>query len=607
MITKKQIGSLMVVVLLLAGCTPKVVPETKMNTQYTTKEPVTDNKFIIYQIMVRLFGNKNTTNKYYGSRDENGVGKFNDITDKALSEIKALGVSHVWYTGVIEHATMTDYSAYGIKPDDPDIVKGIAGSPYAIKDYYDVDPDLAVDVKNRMMEFEALVRRTHQYKLKVIIDFVPNHVARTYNSDAKPTGVMDFGANDDKNKAFSPQNDFYYIPGQPFVVPAGTNAGGDAFTSPLKDGRFDENPAKATGNDVFSATPSLNDWSETIKLNYGVDYLDHRKKYFDPIPPVWEKMRDILIFWAKKDVDGFRCDMAEMVPVEFWNWVIPAVKKVNPDIVFIAEAYNPQEYRKYFTTGQFDFLYDKVGLYDGLKRLIRDEPNGHVKDITYVWSQESRDFSSRMVRFLENHDEERIASAGFAGNPWLAKPAMVISATLSSGPVMIYFGQEVGEPGKGNEGFGGEDNRTTIFDYWGVPEHQKWMNNGQFDGGSLSEDQKNLRAFYQKLLTTSANNEAIRSGKFYELANLPGFSHKQYAYLRFTDKQRVLVVANFDRNQELKSTIHLPQELYEVLQISGRKSVNFRNLLTGGSFFITDIQAGIPINVLPSDAWLLEF
>ncbi|WP_233507508.1 alpha-amylase family protein [Adhaeribacter pallidiroseus] len=578
-----------------------------MNTQYTTEEPVKDNKFIIYQIMVRLFGNQNTTNKHYGTRDENGVGKFNDITDKALSEIKALGTSHVWYTGVIEHATMTDYSAYNIKPDDPDIVKGIAGSPYAIKDYYDVDPDLAVDVKNRMTEFVALIRRTHQHQLKVIIDFVPNHVARTYNSDAKPTGVVDFGTNDDKTKAFSPQNDFYYIPGQPFVVPAGTNAGGEAFTSPLKDNRFDENPAKATGNDVFSATPSLNDWSETIKLNYGVDYQDHRKTYFDPVPPVWEKMRDILVFWAKKDVDGFRCDMAEMVPVEFWNWVIPAVKKVNPNIIFIAEAYNPQEYQKYFTTGQFDFLYDKVGLYDGLKRLIRDEPNGHVKDITYVWSQESRGFSSRMVRFLENHDEERIASAGFAGNPWLAKPAMVVAATLSSGPVMIYFGQEVGEPGKGNEGFGGEDNRTTIFDYWGVPEHQKWMNNGRFDGGGLSENQQNLRAFYQKLLTTVASNRVIREGKFYELAHLPEFSHKQYAYLRFTDKQRVLVIANFDRNQDLNTRIHLPQELLQTLQVSDKKSVIFKNLLTGGSFFITDIQAGIPVHVLPSDAWLLEF
>ncbi|MDQ3291368.1 MAG: alpha-amylase family glycosyl hydrolase, partial [Bacteroidota bacterium] len=285
-----------------------------MNSQKTTEEPVIDNKFIIYQLMVRLFGNQNTTNKHYGSRDENGVGKFNDITDKALGEIQSLSVSHIWYTGVIEHATMTDYSAYGIKPDDPDVVKGIAGSPYAIKDYYDVNPDLAVEVPNRMAEFDALVRRTHQHKLKVIIDFVPNHVARTYNSDAKPAGIVDFGTTDDKTKAFSPKNDFYYIPGKPFIAPAGINAGGDFFKSPLKDGKFDENPAKATGNDVFSASPSLNDWFETIKLNYGVDYLDHRRTYFDPVPPVWEKMRDILVFWAKKEVDGFRCDMAEMVP-----------------------------------------------------------------------------------------------------------------------------------------------------------------------------------------------------------------------------------------------------------------------------------------------------
>ena len=595
------------VALLTGGCTPKTVPQTNMNPQNTTTEPVQDNKFVIYQMMVRLFGNQNTTNKHYGSRDENGVGKFNDIDDKALSELKKLGASHIWYTGVLEHATMTDYSSFGIKSDDPDIVKGRAGSPYAIKDYYDVAPDLAENVKNRLTEFEALVKRTHQHNLKVIIDFVPNHVARTYNSDAKPAGVVDFGANDDKSKAFSPTNDFYYIPGQPFVVPPGTNAGGSEFSSPLKDGKFDENPAKATGNNVFSATPSLNDWSETIKLNYGVDYQHNNQPHFEPMPPVWLKMRDILMFWAKKDVDGFRCDMAEMVPVEFWNWVIPAVKQVNPNIIFIAEAYNPQEYQKYFTTGKFDFLYDKVGLYDGLKRLIRDEPNGHVRDITHVWSQESRGFSSRMVRFLENHDEERIASAGFAGNPWLAKPAMVISATLASGPVMVYFGQEVGEPGKGNEGFGGEDNRTTIFDYWGVPEHQRWLNNGRFDGGKLSEDQKNLRAFYQQLLNVSAQNKAIRSGKFYELANLPGFNHKQYAYLRFTDQERVLVVANFDRNQALQTTIQLPAEILAMLPDSGKKGVTFKNLLTGSSFYVTDLQAGIPVNVLSSDAWLLAF
>jgi glycosidase len=524
-----------------------------MGTDNTSNEAVHDNKLIIYQMLVRLFGNQNSTNKPHGSKEENGVGKFADVTDKALEALKELGISHVWYTGVLEHATMTDYSAYGIPLDDPDVVKGRAGSPYAIKDYYDVDPDLALEVPNRMAEFQALVDRTHRHGLKVLIDFVPNHVARTYHSDARPPGVRDFGQDDDKTRAFDPRNDFYYIPNTPFKVPYGTNAGGDGFRHPLKDYHFDEYPAKATGNNVFSATPSLDDWYETIKLNYGVDYQQLRT-WFQPLPPVWTKMRDILAFWAHKQVDGFRCDMAEMVPVEFWNWVIPEIKKVNPDIIFIAEAYNPGEYAKFFTTGRFDFLYDKVGLYDGLKPLIRDEPHSHVGRITYVWKEESRGFSSRMVRFLENHDEERIASAGFAGNPWYAKPGMVVSATLSSGPVMIYFGQEVGEPARGAEGFSGEDNRTSIFDYWGVPEHQKWMNGGRFDGGRLTEDQLQLRAFYKTLLQMTAQNQAIRAGQFYELNHLSGFSHKQYAYLRFTRQHRVLVVANFDRYHTLHTS-----------------------------------------------------
>ncbi|HSU51797.1 MAG TPA: alpha-amylase family glycosyl hydrolase, partial [Segetibacter sp.] len=377
--SKGLIALIALITLFTTNAKSQKLVSNKMIADQTTEETIVDNKLIIYQMMVRLFGNKNTTNKFYGSKEENGVGKFNDITDKALDELKKLGISHVWYTGVIEHATMTDYTAFGIKYDDPDIVKGKAGSPYAVKDYYDVDPDLAVDVKNRMEEYKALIKRTHAHGLKVIMDFVPNHVARTYNSDAKPAGVQDFGENDDKTKAFSPLNDFYYIPSQPFIVPQDVDAGGPDFHHPMKDRKFDENPAKATGNDVFAAKPGINDWFETIKLNYGVDYQGNRKTYFNPIPPVWAKMRDILIYWAKKNVDGFRCDVAEMVPVEFWNWVIPQVKKVNQKIIFIGEAYDPKKYSNYLTEGQFDFLYDKVGLYDALKRLIKDEPNADVK------------------------------------------------------------------------------------------------------------------------------------------------------------------------------------------------------------------------------------
>lgn len=571
---------------------------------HSNKEKVTDNKLVIYQMMVRLFGNKNQTNKHYGSIEENGSGKFNDITDVALEKLKDLGISHVWYTGVIEHATMTDYTSMGIKMDDPDVVKGRAGSPYAIKDYYDVDPDLAVDVPNRLKEFDELVARTHSKGLKVIIDFVPNHVARHYVSDAGPADKRDFGADDNISKAFHPGNDYYYIAGKNFKVPEGVNAGGDSFHHPLKDGRYDEYPAKVTGNNVFSEAPGINDWFETVKLNYGIDY-QNKQNHFNPIPPVWLKMRDILLYWTNKKVDGFRCDMAEEVPVEFWSWVIPEIKKVNPQMVFIAEAYNSQKYASFLTTGQFDYLYDKVGLYDGLKKLIKNESHADVKDITHVWNVESRGFSSKMLRFLENHDEERIASSAFAGNAWYAKPAMVVSATLASGPVMIYFGQESGEPGKGNAGFSGENNRTTIFDYWGVPEHQKWMNNGAFDGKGLNEDQHYLRGFYRTLLNFVASDEAIRKGEFAELPHQHNFSNRQYAYLRFTENKRVLVVANFERHKVLHTKIQLPADLLE--KIDRRGDVQFKEILTNKTFTVSDLAAGIPVNVATTDAWILTF
>jgi len=566
------------------------------------------HKLIIYQLLPRYFGNTKTLNKYYGSIDENGSGKFNDISDKALQEIKKMGFTHVWFTGVIEHATMTDYSAYGIKADDPDIVKGRAGSPYAIKDYYDVDPDLAVNVKNRMVEYQALIDRTHKNGLKVIMDLVPNHVARTYASDVKPAGVRDFGQDDDKSKAFDPKNDFYYMPGQPFVVPAGYNPGGDEFKSPLKDGHFDENPARATGNDVFSAAPSINDWFETMKLNYGVDYQHGRTPHFDPIPPLWNKIYDILKFWSAKGVDGFRCDMVEMVPFEFWGWVIPKLKTEHPDLIFIGEAYNSALYSQYINTGKFDYLYDKVGLYDAIRRLTCNDHKATTWDINQVWNNDSKGIDEHMLRFMENHDEQRIASSQFAGDPWLAVPGMIVTATLSTGPVMIYNGQEVGEPAKGREGFSGDDGRTSIFDYWGVPEQQKWMNGGKFDGGQLSDDQKKLRGFYSTLLNVVRNNEALSAGNFWELmlANekQPGFDQHLYIFLRYTDKQRILVITNFNRS-ESNIQVKLPDDLLRHLNLSGKKE--FTDLLSGNKFNTDNIEEGIQVTLPASSGVLLDF
>lgn len=569
------------------------------SSSFAQKHPkMNDKQIVIYQLLPRLFGNKNTANIPYGTIEQNGSGKFNDITDKALDGIKELHANYVWYTGAIAHASLTDYSAYGIKVDDADVVKGRAGSPYAIRDYYDVDPDLAVDVKNRMKEFEALIKRTHAKNLKVLIDFVPNHVARSYHSYAKPKGVIDFGAQDEVTKAFSVKNDFYYIPGQTLMVPA---SGQKTPLSELQDNKFEENPAKATGNNVFSAQPKYDDWYETIKLNYGVDYQKGGKTYFDPIPPVWLKMRDILTYWTRKGVDGFRCDMAEMVPIAFWNWVIPQIKKVNPDLIFLGEAYNPKVYKQYLEEGKFDYLYDKVGLYDGLKKLIRNEPTADVAAIKYVWQVESAGFSKNMLRFLENHDEERIASAGFAGKAELALPAMVVSATLGAGPVMLYFGQEVGEPGKGQEGFGGDDNRTTIFDYWGVPNHQKWMNGGLFDGHKLNAAQQNLRTYYKQLLKVTSTSDAVVNGEIYEVPLTGNMNNRMYAFIRYSDKQRLLVVANFDRTQTLTANIEIPDEILKV-----KSSSPVTELLTDKKL---NIPAGtsIPVTLTPVSAQVIAF
>jgi glycosidase len=516
------------------------------------------DKLVVYQIFTRLFGNENSTNKVYGTIDENGCGKFNDITDVALKALKSFGVSHVWYTGVIEHATLTDYSSFGIAADHPLIVKGIAGSPYAVKDYYDVDPDLAVDVTRRMEEFEALVERTHAENLRVIIDFIPNHVARQYHSDVRPEGVKDFGEDDDVSVAFDPHNNFYYIPSQDFIVPEGHKPPVPVLAP------YHERPAKATGNDVFWAQPSQYDWYETIKLNYGVDYLNHRNTHFDPIPSTWRKMYDILAYWTGKGVDGFRCDMAEMVPVEFWGWVIPEIKKLNPGIIFIAEIYNSYEYHSFIKTGQFTYLYDKVGLYNSLRKLV--EGFGTAEEITRLWQQESGDISNNMLRFLENHDEQRISSRYFAGDPWAAIPAITLSASLHTGPFMLYFGQEIGVNAEVEEGFQSNDGRTTIFDYWGVTEFQAWVNGGKFDGGKLTDSQRQLRAFYERLNHFITENEAVYAGQFYDLqyVNIDGQSPdydktRLYTYVRYTENQRLLFIYNFDRTRDFNTSVRIPE------------------------------------------------
>ena len=546
------------------------------------------SKIIIYQVFTRLYGNKNTTRKEDGTLAENGCGKLNDFTPTALKKIRTMGVSHIWYTGVIRHATQTDYSAYGIPRQHPAVVKGKAGSPYAITDYYDIDPDLAVDVPNRMAEFEALIDRSHKAGLKVIIDFVPNHVARQYHSICAPEGVKDLGEEDNQQNGFDPQNNFYYCPGQRFTPYL------DLYHGEAEP--YIEEPAKATGNDCFHNAPGMNDWYETVKLNYGLDYYAGRIGHFNPIPNTWDKMTEILLFWAAKGVDGFRCDMAEMVPAAFWHWATDKVKYRYPDVVFIGEVYNPAEYRNYLGAG-FDYLYDKVGMYDTVRDVMCGRQSAHA--ITGAW-QATDDIRQHMLYFLENHDEQRIASQFFAGDARRGVPGLVVSALLQQNPLMIYFGQEYGERGMDKEGFSGNDGRTTIFDYWSVPSVVRAVK------GKSTADEKKLYDIYNKVMHIAASEKAVSQGQMFDLMYVNGHYHRQYIFLRKAGAEVLLVVSNFD-DSTAAVNVTIPAHAFDFLSIKEKNAVA-TDLLTGSQFKITlKRDSEIPLVVDQLSAIVLKF
>lgn len=530
-------------------------------------------KLVIYQVFTRTFGNKNLTRKENGTLAENGVGKMNDFDESVLRRIHDFGVTHLWYTGVIRHATCTDYSSFGIPCQNPRVVKGRAGSPYAITDYYDIDPDIAVNVNERMAEFEALISRTHDEGLKMLIDFVPNHVARQYKSIAKPQGVSDLGEDDDLGKHFDPQNNFYYCPGEALDL---SGVAENEYANGAEP--YHEYPAKCTGNDRFDSHPQQNDWYETVKLNYGVDYCDAggRSYHYHPIPSTWKKMTEILLFWAAKGIDGFRCDMAEMVPHEFWSYATQQVKERYPDVIFIGEVYDPNQYRMYVESG-FDYLYDKVGMYDCIRGVICDERP--ASSITHEWQQVD-DIRDHMLYFLENHDEQRIASDFFAGTPWKGVPGMIVSALLQQNPVMVYAGQEFGERGMDKEGFSGRDGRSTIFDYWTSEAIYK----GFFNHEELTTDEKRLSLVYQGLLRFCNREKAVREGLTFDLMYVNNQSYqfnprKQFAFLRKADDEVLLVVANFDQKR-VQINVTIPAHAYDFLGLPERE-VEMTDLLSG--------------------------
>ena len=547
-------------------------------------------KAIIYQIFTRLFGNTNTTRKHNGTLTDNGCGKLNAFTPAVLRRIKELGATHVWYTGVIRHATTTDYTRYGIPRQHPAVVKGNAGSPYAITDYYDIDPDLATNVEKRMNEFESLVKRTHKAGLKMIIDFVPNHVARQYKSIAKPEGIADFGENDNTGMQFSPQNNFYYCPEQSFAADIDLYHGEEL--------PYEEFPAKATGNDCFGNRPGRNDWYETVKLNYGVDYCDAGgvSTHFSPTPDTWKKMLDILLFWAGKGVDAFRCDMAEMVPSAFWQWVTTEVRKKHHNVKFIGEVYNPGRYREYINAG-FDYLYDKVGMYDSVRGVVC----GHrsATDITRQW-QTNDDIADHMLYFLENHDEQRIASDFFAGDARKGIPALMTSALMRTNPFMLYAGQEYGERGMDEEGFSGRDGRTTIFDYWSVDS----LIHGYSSRRQLTKEEKSIEATYKKVLNIATSENAVTEGKFFDLMYVNPTSadfnaDRQYVFLRSNEDDLMIVLANFsDESSDCK--VNIPQHAFNYLNLK-KGIMEGTDLLNGEKITIT-LSDTDPLN-LSVEAW----
>ncbi len=606
----------------LFGCQTDKKTEVKMGEEKIQKK-------VIYQVFTRLFGNTNTTNKPWGTIEENGVGKFADFTDKALREIKDLGVTHIWYTGVPHHDVIRDYTKYGISNDDPDVVKGRAGSPYAVKDYYNVNPDLAIDPAHRLHEFEALIDRTHKVGLKLLIDIVPNHVARNYEGLTNPKGVRDFGADDNKQVVYDVNNNFYYNPGKPFEVPDFLNSylplGGEKH--PMSDQKFDENPAKWTGNGSRASKPHFYDWYETVKVNYGIspegrkdfdelpegfeneDYKKHYNFWKDKtVPSSWIKFKDIAHYWIEKGVDGFRYDMAEMVPVEFWSYMNSSIKMKNPNAFLLAEVYNPSLYRDYIKKGKMDYLYDKVQLYDTIKHVMQG--HGLTDNIPPI-QEDLKDIEHHMLHFLENHDEQRIASPDFAGNALIGKPAMVVSTTISTAPTMIYFGQEFGEPGAEEAGFG-TPTRTSIFDYIGVPSLQRWVNNKQFDGGQSTKEELELRDFYKRLLNFTIQSEALM-GAYQDIHQFNrertlNYNSKILSFTRWSKNEKLIIISNFDAVGHHRFVLEIPSEIIKRWNLKDGKYPLKDALYNKTSFDlnVSESKGFITIKMRPLESFILQ-
>lgn len=520
-------------------------------------------KVIIYQMLPRLWGNIGGKNIKNGTLKDNGCGKFSSIDTISLEYLRSLGVSHVWYTGIIRHATAEDSG--GCTPSSADWVKGRAGSPYSITDYYDVNPYLADEPENRMEEFHKLVERTHAAGLKVIIDFVPNHVARDYGRFAAahpaPTGMAALGESDDKSVHWKDSNDFFYYPGVPLALP-------------IQNQTYMEMPAMASGNS-YTSSPGVNDWYDTIKLNY-----------CDTHTETWEKMYDIVNFWAGQGVDGFRCDMVELVPPAFFKWLISRIKKDRPDLLFVAEVYQKTLYSKYIREIGFDLLYDKSGIYDTLRAIVEKNAKDSgvpvedwqsAKRITWNW-QSLGDLQPYMLNFLENHDEQRFASDFFGCDARNSYAALYTALYLNNAPFMLYAGEEVGERGMDNEGFSGRDGRTSIFDWWAPSSLTRLYKYIHGEKEALAPEEETMLDTYRKALKFAAEDNAVSKGTFYDLCYCnyasDGFNpDRHFAFLRDFEDETLLIVCNFSKN-DADMKISIPEHAFNWMKMPESEEFN---------------------------------
>lgn len=520
-------------------------------------------KVIIYQMIPRLWGNIGGKNIKNGTLKDNGCGKFSSIDTISLEYLRSLGVSHVWYTGIIRHATAEDSD--GCTPSSADWVKGRAGSPYSITDYYDVNPYLADEPENRMEEFHKLVERTHAAGLKVIIDFVPNHVARDYGRFAAahpaPTGMAALGESDDKSVHWKDSNDFFYYPGIPLALP-------------IQNQTYMEMPAMASGNS-YTSSPGVNDWYDTIKLNY-----------CDTHTETWEKMYDIVNFWAGQGVDGFRCDMVELVPPAFFKWLISRIKKDRPDLLFVAEVYQKTLYSKYIREIGFDLLYDKSGIYDTLRAIVEKNAKDSgvpvedwqsAKRITWNW-QSLGDLQPYMLNFLENHDEQRFASDFFGCDARNSYAALYTALYLNNAPFMLYAGEEVGERGMDNEGFSGRDGRTSIFDWWAPSSLTRLYKYIHGEKEALTPEEESMLDTYRKALKFAAEDNAVSKGTFYDLCYCnyasDGFNpDRHFAFLRDFEDETLLIVCNFSKN-DADMKISIPEHAFNWMKMPESEEFN---------------------------------